>query len=358
MSRPLRLAAYTDATLVGGAEGALATLLEWLDPHVAVTLLGVDERVVAEIAAARPGCATVVLPPVRNKADLRAIAAHLRAFQRLRPEVVHVNLRTPFACQYGIAAALATPRAKVIAVEHAPMPTEDPLQRRLRRLMVRRLAAHVSVGDESARMVERMLGLAPGSVRTIYNGVPDLDVPPVDRPVPGPVIGSIGRLSPEKGLDVLLRALVDLPGVTAVLVGDGPERDALKQLALELGVDERAIFTGRVPESRVYFPVLDVYVLASHSEGLPLALVEAMLAGRPVVATDVGSVSEAITDGETGLLVPPDDAPALARAVRSLLDDPARAAALGAAARARAETSFSAQAMARQYEELYDEVRR
>jgi glycosyltransferase involved in cell wall biosynthesis len=314
--------------------------------------------VIAEIAAARPGSTTVVLPPVRNKADLQAIAAHVRAFQRLRPDVVHINLRTPFACQYGLAAALATPRAKVIAVEHAPMPTDDPLQRGLRRVMVRRLAAHVSVGDESARMVERMLGLAPGSVRTIYNGVPDVEAPPVDRPVPGPVIGSIGRLSPEKGLDVLLRALVDLPGVTAVLVGDGPERDALKRLALELGVADRTIFTGRVPESRVYFPVLDVYVLASHSEGLPLALVEAMLASRPVVATDVGSVPEAIADGETGLLVPPNDADALARAVRSLFDDPARAAALGEAARARAEASFSAQAMARQYEDLYDEVRR
>jgi glycosyltransferase involved in cell wall biosynthesis len=358
MSAPLRLGAYTDATIVGGAEGALATLLEWLRPNVAVTLLGVDERVVAEIASARPGCATVVLPPVRNKADLRAIAAHLRAFRRLRPEVAHINLRTPFACQYGIAAALATPGARVIAVEHAPMATEDTLQRGLRRLMVRRLAAHVSVGDESARMVEGMVGLAPGSVRTIYNGVPDFDAPPVDRPVPGPTIGSIGRLSPEKGLDVLLRALVDLPGVTAVLVGDGPERDALEQLALELGVADRAIFTGRVPESRVYFPVLDVYVLASRNEGLPLALVEAMLASRPVAATDVGSVSEAIADGETGLLVPPDDAPALARALRSLLDDPARAAALGEAARARAVEAFSAQAMARQYEELYDEVRR
>ena len=137
---------------------------------------------VAEIAAARPGSATVVLPPVRNKADLQAIAAHVgRSSACGRTSSTSIS-RTPFACQYGLAAALATPRAKVIAVEHAPMPTEDPLQRGLRRLMVRRLAAHVSVGDESARMVERMLGLAPGSVRTIYNGVPDVDAPPVDRP--------------------------------------------------------------------------------------------------------------------------------------------------------------------------------
>ena len=77
-------------------------------------------------------------------------------------------------------------------------------------------------------MVERMLGLAPGSVRTIYNGVPDVDVPTVDRPGTGPVIGTIGRLSPEKGLDVVLRALTELPDVTALIVGEGPERDAAR----------------------------------------------------------------------------------------------------------------------------------
>ena len=357
MNRPLRLAAYTDATLVGGAERALGTLLAWLDPHIEVILLGVHEEVIAEIAAARPGCATVVLPPVRNKADLRGIAAHLRALRRLRPEVFHANLRTPFSCQYGIGAALATPGVEVVAVEHAPMPSEDTLQLGLRRLMVRRFAAHVSVGDKSARQVERMLGLARGSVRTIYNGVPDVDVPTADRPGAGPVIGTIGRLSPEKGLDVLLRALTELPDVTALIVGEGPYRDTLEKLAAELGVAERAIFTGRVPESLAYFPALDVYVLASHSEGLPLAVVEAMLASRPVVATDVGSVSEAIAHGETGLLVPPGDPSALARAVRSLLDDPALATALGRAARARAVESFTAQAMAHHYEELYDEVR-
>ncbi|MGH3072975.1 MAG: glycosyltransferase [Gaiellaceae bacterium] len=352
----MRLAAYTDAWLVGGAEQALATLLEWLGPHVDVTLLGVDERVVAEIAASRPGCATVVLPPVRDKRDVKAIAAHLRTIRRLRPQVLHANLRTPFSCQYGIAAALATRGVKVVAVEHSPIATDDALQRRLRRLMARRFAAHVSVGDESARRVERALGLAADSVRTIFNGVPEYDEPPAERPVPGPLIGSIGRLSREKGVDVLLRALPDLPGVTALIVGEGPERQALEALASELGVAERTIFTGRVPESRPYFPTLDVYVLPSRFEGLPLTVVEAMLASRPVVATNVGSVSEAIADGETGLLVPPNDPAALARAVRSVLDDAARAAAMGEAARARAEATFTARAMARRYEQLYDEV--
>lgn len=354
----VRVAAYTDAVLLGGAEEALATLFEWLGSHIDVTLLAVDAKVAEAIAARRPGCRVELVPPVRNKWHLQPIVAHVQALRRLRPHIFHANLRTPFACQYGIAAALATPGVQVVAVEHAPIASENTLQRGLRRLMVRRFAAHVSVGDESARTVERLLGLASSSVRTIYNGVPDLDVPPAERPGPGPVIGSIGRLSPEKGIDVLLRALPDLPGVTALIVGEGPEREALEKLALELGVAGRAIFTGRVPESRPYFPALDVYVLPSRFEGLPLSVVEAMLARRPVVATDVGSVSEAIADGETGLLVPPDDPSALARAVRSLLDDPARAAALGRAARARAIASFTAQAMARRYEELYDEVRR
>lgn len=358
MSRPLRLGAYTDAPLVGGAERALATLLGSLGPHVAVTLLGVEKGVIAEIAAARPGCATVVLPPVRNKADLRAIAAHLRAVRNLRPEVLHANLRTPFSCQYAIAAALATPGVEVVAVEHSPIGSQDALQRRLRRLLVRRLAAHVAVAERSARVVENVLGLEPGTVRTIYNGVADERSEPPERVAAGPVVGAVGRLSREKGIDVLLRALVDLPEATGLIVGDGPERAGLERLAHELGIDGRVVFTGYAANARPFLGAIDVLALPSRFEALPLSAVEAMLAERPVVATDVGSVDEAVVDGETGLLVPAEDPAALAQAIGTLLADPGRAQDLGTAGRQLALARFSVPTMARAYEALYDEVRR
>lgn len=358
MSLALRLAVYTDAPVVGGAERALATLLGWLGPHVDVTLLGVDAGVVAEIAAARPACATAILPPVRNKGDLRAIGAHLRAIRRARPEVLHANLRTPFSCQYAIAAALVTPGVEVVAVEHSPISSTDALQRRLRRLLVQRYAAHIAVAERSARTVEKVLGLDRGSVRTIYNGVADEHSEPVERIAPGPVVGVVGRLSVEKGVDVLLRALEELPEATGLIVGDGPERAALERLAEELGIAGRVHFTGSTNAARGFLGTIDVLALPSRFEALPLTVVEAMYAERPVVATDVGSVNEAVIDGETGLLVPAEDPRALARAIGSLLRDHSRAKALGVAGRKRALEHFSASGMALAYEELYAEVRK
>ena len=124
--RSLRLAVNSDAAELGGAERSLATLLEWLGPHVQATVLAVDERVARVVAAGRPGTAVELLPPVDDKADLRAIAAHLRALRRLRPDVLQVNLRWAWSCQYAIAAGLATRGVRVIAVEHAaPMPTRS-----------------------------------------------------------------------------------------------------------------------------------------------------------------------------------------------------------------------------------------
>jgi len=358
MTNPLRLGVYTDAPIVGGAERALATLLGSLGAPVDVTLLGVDEGVVAEIAAARPGCRALVLPPVRNKADLRGIAAHLRAVRHLRPQVLHANLRTPFSCQYAIGAALITPGVEVVAVEHSPISSQAAVQRLLRRILVRRLAAHVAVAERSARVVEDVLRLEPGTVRTIYNGVPDEQGGPPERVAAGPVVGAVGRLSREKGIDVLLRALVELPEATGLIVGDGPERAALEQLARGLGIDGRVVFTGYTPDARRFLGAIDVLALPSRFEALPLSAVEAMLAQRPVVATNVGSVDEAVIDGETGVLVPAENPAALAHAIGTLLADPGRARSLGAAGRERALARFSAAAMAQAYEALYDEVRR
>src|SRR5205823_4013374 len=124
------------------------------------------------------------------------------------------------------------------------------------------------------------------------------------RRADGPVIGAIGRLAPEKGYDLAIHALRDLPEATLVLVGDGSERERLEAIARELGVAERVQFTGWSDEPRRYLPGFDAFVLPSRQEGFPLAVVEAMLAGLPVVAADVGSVSEAVVDEETGYLVP------------------------------------------------------
>jgi glycosyltransferase involved in cell wall biosynthesis len=352
--RPVRLTVYTDAVARGGAEQSLHNLLSQLGPHIDASVLGVDQELGEWLASARPGTTlhTVTLP--RGKFNFASILEHIRAVRRLRPDILHANLHTTFAGQYGILAGLLAPGACVVAVEQSPIGSGSRVQRLTKRFASRRLAAHVSVGQRSARMVEEVVGLTPGTVLTIYNGVPVEQAPARERRGPAPVVGSLGRLSHEKGFDFLIRAL-PLIDARVVLVGDGPERAELEALAAKLGVRDRLEITGWTDDARSYLSTFDVFCLPSRFEGFPLTIPEALLAGLPVVASDVGSVPEAVLE-TTGLLVPPGDPAALAAALQTLLDDPDLRRRLGEGGRILAQERFTAPTMARAFEKLYDDL--
>jgi glycosyltransferase involved in cell wall biosynthesis len=352
---PLVLA-YTDAPVWGGAEESLAWLLSELDRRYRVAVVATDADVLGRLVARRPDAQGRLVQPFAGKGDFRSMRAHVQAFRRLRADICHVNMRTPYSCQAGILAASLAPRRRVVVVEHLPLPTADALVRWSRHHAARLYAAHVAVGTEAARAIEAELRLERGSIRTIHNGVG----PHVHRdpPEPGhsPVIGTVGRLVEQKGHEILIEALERLPGVDAVVVGDGPLRSGLEQLAREAGVGDRFRLVGWSDDARGYLSGFDVFVLPSRFEGLPLVVLEAMLAGVPVVASDVGSVSEAIEHERSGLLVPPGDPVALAATVRRLLDDRELALELAASAKAVAAESFTAEAMAAKYDRLYQEI--
>jgi glycosyltransferase involved in cell wall biosynthesis len=172
------------------------------------------------------------------------------------------------------------------------------------------------------------------------------------------VVGGVGRLHRQKGFDVLVRAVARLPGTHLVLVGDGPERASLEHLADRLGVADRVSVTGWVETVSGWLSIVDVLAMPSRFEGLPLALLEAMLAERPVVGTDVGSIGDALRHGETGLVVPVDDELALTDALGRLREDPGLRRRLGRAGAELARDRFTVGAMARAYEEVYAEVLR
>jgi glycosyltransferase involved in cell wall biosynthesis len=350
-----QLAVFSDASLRGGAETSLATLLGELSPSINVVVMGVDAGVVDWIAAHRVGAERLVVPPVRGKWDLRSVSAQWRAVRRVRPDIFQPNLISPSACRYAIIGALLTRDVEVVAFEHLAVQTKAWTQRRLKRLSARFFAGHVAVGDKAAHMLERESGRQPGTIRVIHNGVADRALTPAPRFFAGPTIGSIGRLDPQKGFDVLLRSLVDLPDAGAVIVGDGPAAGELKEVAEGLGIADRVVFTGRREDARDLLTAFDVFVLPSRFEGFPLVLLEAMLARLPVVATDVGSVSEAVIADETGLLVAPGDPAGLTRAIGRLLAASDIRQSFGEKGRARA-LSFSPERMAREFEALYREV--
>jgi len=169
-----------------------------------------------------------------------------------------------------------------------------------------------------------------------------------------PLIGSVGRLAEAKAYDILLQALALLPdrGTFLLLIGDGEEAERLKAQAEALGLSGRVLFAGHRSDARHLLAALDVYAQPSRFEGLPNALLEAMAAACPIVATPVGGIEELITDGVHGWLVPPEDPQALALALGAALENPAEAGRRGNAARGRAVEEFSVAAMVDRWERV------
>jgi glycosyltransferase involved in cell wall biosynthesis len=171
------------------------------------------------------------------------------------------------------------------------------------------------------------------------------------------VAGAVARLTPTKNHEMLIRALALLQSdVHVVLVGDGPSRPALEQLARQLQVESRVHFAGQVVGSTNLYQFLDAGVLCSRSEGFPNSLIEALAAECPVIATPVGGVPEVITDGETGFLVPVDDSQALARRLRELRADAVLRARLSAAGLAAVRIKYHQSVVIAQLEALYQQL--
>jgi glycosyltransferase involved in cell wall biosynthesis len=236
----------------------------------------------------------------------------------------------------------------------------------LDRLVLRNFDAVVAVSDEvRARLLSA--GVPPQRVSLISNGVDIRPFAAAQRareqqpPTSGLHVGIVARLSPEKGVDVFLRSAANVhkqsPQTRFFIAGDGPERAALEALLAELGLAGTAFLHGRTTDMPGFYASIDVMVSASHIEGLPIAILEGMASGLPIVATRVGAVPQVIRDAETGLLVPPADPAAMASAVLRLLGDAALRHSLGSAAQQLAAERFSADAMAAEYVKLYRDAR-
>ncbi|HXQ00005.1 MAG TPA: glycosyltransferase family 4 protein [Solirubrobacteraceae bacterium] len=367
-TRRLRLLAYTDSPEVGGAELALGYLLGALAEEIDVGVLATNADVAAAIAAARDCVSVTTIRNPDGASDGAALREHLSAIRTFAPDILHANQAWPFACSYGELAGLMARGTRVLAVDHLPLGVSVPRVRRMgRQLLARTLGAHVAVGDRCARMVEEIVGLPHDSVIAVPNGVPlcSSDSGAARRVEhgghgasagEGPVVGSLGRLTQQKGYDLLVRALPALTGARLVLVGDGPERAALERMARELEVADRLTITGWVTDAPSHLSELDVFALPSRWEGMPLGILEAMHAGLPVVVTDVGSVAEVVSDGDTGYVVRSEDLAALQDRLRRLLDAPALRARMGERGQALARERYTDTAMARRYEDVYERM--
>jgi glycosyltransferase involved in cell wall biosynthesis len=239
----------------------------------------------------------------------------------------------------------------------------------LDRMVLRVMDAVICVSEAQADKV-RLAGVARQRVRTIRNAIdPALYGRPDSRARAGleayfarrphRIVGAIGRLSPEKGFDVLLAAMSAIghlhPELGVVIFGDGPLRADLQRQIDALGLSERVVLAGFTPDLSRITPAFDVFVLPSHTEGLPVVVLEAMASSVPIVATSVGGTPEAVGD-DCGILVPRADPARLAAAIVQVLADENCRRAMGEAGRARVEAKFTFGLQAAAYREAFAQV--
>jgi len=318
--------------------------------------------------APRFGVPVVALPlEFKTLAGFRALRRHLAA---VRPDVVNTHSSadswlTGLAC-----ATLAKPPA-IVRTRHISAPVSgNPFNCWL----YQRAAAVVTTGESLRRHLLAKLNLDPARVASVPTGIDTERFSPVTGAADKAAVrqalgldpaqrcvGIVATLRSWKGHLFLLDAFAQLqrPDLHLHIVGEGPMREQIEQKIATLGLAERVRLAGQRNDPERWLQALDVFCLPSYAnEGVPQAVLQAMLCGLPIVTTPVGAILEAVSDGETALIAPPRDAAALAAAIARLLDDAALASRLGAAARLRASADFSRDAMLDRMESIFRQAAR
>jgi glycosyltransferase involved in cell wall biosynthesis len=366
--RPYRILYAVETSQAGGTQTAILTLAERID----------RQRFQPIVALPRPGwlgerLAERGLPSVcvNNNIggpgfDRRLLGSLVACIREHDIDLVHAFL---FGMNfYGTLAGKLTRRPAIVSLRS----THYDFAKRHRvwcwKLMRRWSSAIVAVSHDAAQTLSQAAGVPLREITVIHNGV-ELSrfsaAPVATRPPelpPPPLIATVGRVCEIKGQEYLIRALPQverLAGRASVAIfGENtePTFSRLQRLAAELDLSDRVYFAGLRDDIAELLPWVDVFALPSLSEGLSNALLEAMAAGRPIVATNVGGNPELIRDAENGLLVPAADPEALAGAAVRLIKDRSLAAKLGAASRKTAHEAFSTEAMVRRHEQVYERV--
>ncbi|MGE5308177.1 MAG: glycosyltransferase family 4 protein [Deltaproteobacteria bacterium] len=303
--------------------------------------------------------------PCRGKFDPGTIAA-IRRYMREKSIAV-VNTHNYKSDMYGWLASIGTDARKVATchnwITRGPkMRIYESIDKGLLRLFDAVIAVSPALHEEIAKS-----GISPMKIRTIPNGIgfsgktaekDRLRLRQENCIEAGiKAVLSVGRLSREKGHDVLLRAFAALiregRQLKLIVVGEGGQRAMLEELSERLGLKGQVVFTGFRNDVRMFLDSCDIFVLPSFTEAMPMALVEALSAGIPVVATKVGAVPDILQEGKYGLLTSPGDPDGMAAAIRNILADPASAADRAEKGRRHCRNTMSSRRMAQEYARVY-----
>lgn len=305
----------------------------------------------------------------RNVLDVRPLTALVRFIRKSEIDIVHAH---EFGSIVGGCLVRRWIDPPIVATVHGREYLAHRSRRRLLfRWMGRACSRIVAVSRTLERFLLESVGVSPQNVETIYNGIDvgkygrngvscrvrdELGIGPDEW-----IVGAIGSLYPVKGHSDLIKAMEQVvrrvPSVTCLVIGHGYLRAQLEEEVRRAGLERAVRFLGFRRDVPDLLQTLDLFVLPSLSEGLPLSLLEAMAAGKPVVATDVGGNKEVIEDGVTGYLLPPRRPDLLAERLIALLENPHVGRAIGAKAQAAIQERFSLETMVQQYERLFHAIR-
>ncbi|MGE5230772.1 MAG: glycosyltransferase [Deltaproteobacteria bacterium] len=365
----MRVLHLIDHLGAGGAQTSLIDLVEARTGTVEPIVWSLSGRVLADhrqrlAQAGAPAEVFGVAP-----AHPAALPRLRRRLAETRPHLVHAYLE--FSSTLGVAAALslgATAPLVVIQLVN-DLFSRPRWARAAGRLFAARVAGYVAVSPGVRRSAVQAYRGRPRRIAVIPPGI---DLRRFDRRRVDParvadfrqgasrVVGTVGRLADQKALHVLLdaapRLLADHPGTRLLIVGDGPLRPALERRARQLGVEGAVVFAGHQADVVPAYAAMDVFVLPSRYEGFGIVFLEAMAVGVPVVGTRVVGSEDAVVDGVTGLLVPCDDAPALAVAVLRLFSDTGLKTRLCAEAARKVARDHTREEMAVRTESFYREL--
>lgn len=351
----------------GGAEIFLVSLLKNLNKErfdITACYVSGGGPLESELAASN---IEVIKLPVLTRTNLPLCFHRLfRIMKAHKPDIVHTHLFEPGVLGRTVARVIGIP--VIIAHEHGMTPWKRKPHIMYEKWANRFTHMRVAVSEDIRQNRISREGTPPEKIITIPNGVdtgyfdPSQWPPAASRAELGlgmdtPIVGTVARLTPVKGLLYLLEAVREIswhiPNVTLLIVGDGPLRGSLEQQSRELSIDDRVIFTGYRSDTPKMLAAMDVFVLPSIMEGMPISLLEALAMQRFVVATRVGGIPEVIQDKLSGILIPPSDSHQLAKAIASSLEDRERRNSIAVNARKHAVEYFSIENSARRIGELY-----
>lgn len=349
----------------GGAERVINNLAASLDPQRYRAVLCLFRPGWLQDRSESRGIRTFIIP-THGMTDWRWAIQFKRLLRQEQVDLIHAH---EFDANVQGAFVAALTGLPLVATVHGKNYFWERFRRRLAYRWVSRRATMVAVSENLKQFIVEKVGVSPSRVKVLYNGVdmlPQCDRAEVDAcrkelglPESHQVVGVVGNLYPVKGHQYLIEGipsvLAKCPDTSFVFAGRGQLETELKAHVDRLGVGGKVFFLGLRQDIPRILAMLDVFVLPSLSEGLSMAILEAMIAGKPVVATQVGGNPELILDGKTGFLVPPRDSQALAARLVTLLTDKQQAALFAERGKRRAEGQFSLRTMVSSYQSLYEE---